>query len=698
MTRRRIRYSGHCTQLDSIVVLWLLRMLVPLEGQREFLHANGFSNDSLAETLGLGHWIDPEKGDFDLKAVRSELRSLHQKAEKQSTNAVMTLPPCLQHNVAQLSALVGLSPTDCRVLEFAVTLNNERLLDDTADWLGPLSSSKVFHALSIILAIPEHDIRRSLSAQGILASSGLVSIDRCGNSLLRSKLDLLTDAFADLMGSAEAAPINLLRGTVCAAGPGQLSLADYRHISSSLEILLPYLRHAKHSGRAGVNIFLHGAPGTGKSQLARTLAQELGCDLFEVASEDADGDPINGERRLRAFRAAQSFFAQRSALIAFDEAEDVFNDGDNFFGKKSTAQVRKAWINRMLEENPIPTLWLSNSIHGLDPAFIRRFDMVFELTIPPKTQREAILRNSCGDLLDGRSVARIAEVDSLAPAVVAKAASVIRSIRDELGQTSASAAFERLISNTLEAQGHRPLTLQDAHRLPEVYDPEFINSDANLISVARGLAATKSGRLCLYGPPGTGKTAFGRWLADQIGLPLHVKRASDLISKWVGGSEKNIAHAFCQADLDGALLLIDEVDSFLQDRRGALRGWEVTMVNEMLTQIESFSGIFIASTNLMDGLDQAALRRFDLKVKFDFLRPEQAWELLRRHCAQLHLPPPSSELESRILRLHQLTPGDFAAVLRQHRFRPLESPSQLVSALEAECAVKADSKPPIGFL
>ena len=197
MTRRRIRYSGHCTQLDSIVVLWLLRMLVPLEGQREFLHANGFSNDSLAETLGLGHWIDPEKGDFDLKAVRSEVRSLHQKAEKQSTNAVMTLPPCLQHNVAQLSALVGLSPTDCRVLEFAVTLNNERLLDDTADWLGPLSSSKVFHALSIILAIPEHDIRRSLSAQGILASSGLVSIDRCGNSLLRSKLDLLTDAFAD---------------------------------------------------------------------------------------------------------------------------------------------------------------------------------------------------------------------------------------------------------------------------------------------------------------------------------------------------------------------------------------------------------------------------------------------------------------------------------------------------------------------
>lgn len=59
---------------------------------------------------------------------------------------------------------------------------------------------------------------------------------------------------------------------------------------------------------------------------------------------------------MRAFRAAQEFFRATSGFIAFDEVEDVFNDGDRFFGRKSTAQVRKAWINRMLEENPVPTL------------------------------------------------------------------------------------------------------------------------------------------------------------------------------------------------------------------------------------------------------------------------------------------------------------------------------------------------------
>lgn len=121
-------------------------------------------------------------------------------------------------------------------------------------------------------------------------------------------------------------------------------------------MLRPYLQRALVSGRRGVNVYVHGNPGTGKSQLARTLAAEMGCELFEVASEDAEGDPVSGKHRLRAFRAEQSFFSQRQALIVFDEAEDVFNDGGGTFGQKSTAQTSKAWINRMLEDNAVPAL------------------------------------------------------------------------------------------------------------------------------------------------------------------------------------------------------------------------------------------------------------------------------------------------------------------------------------------------------
>ena len=701
MRMRRIRASASLAcpassaTIEPIIQLWVLRILVALGGQRMFVSAHGVYEDGLAELLGLGDLLEPSVGEFDPGAVRAQLSQLHRQAEK--TQAKATLPTQLRDNVRDLAGLVGLDAIDCRILEFAVLIHSERVLDDTADYLGSLSSAKACRALAVILGLSEAAVRAAFGAQGILAHSGLVTLARNGSGSLRSKLDLISGDFADLMASVSADPVNLLRGIVAVPGPAQLSLADYDHIRASLDILRPYLRHATATNQRGVNIFLHGVPGTGKSQLARVLAADLGCNLFEVASEDSEGDPIGGERRLRASHAAQSFFARQNALIVFDEVDDVFNDGDSFFGRKSTAQLRKAWTNRLLEENPVPTLWLSNTGCDIDPAFIRRFDMVFELPVPPRLQRERILQQACGDLLDGAGIARIAETESLAPAVVVRAGAVVRTIRAQLGEAGSTTAFEHLISNTLQAQGHRPLLRHDPTRLPEVYDPGFIHADADLAQVAAGLSTARAGRLCLHGPSGTGKSAYGRWLADRLGVSLLVKRASDLISPWVGASEQNIARAFRQATQDNALLLIDEVDSFLQDRRRAKHGWEASLVNEMLTQIEAFPGVFIASTNLMHGLDQAALRRFDLTVKFDFLRPDQAWELLRRHAASLGFGPVPDSLKIRLAQLAQLTPGDFASVLRQHRFRPLESATALVAALESVCAAKEGARRPIGF-
>lgn len=694
--RHRIFPETVSPDICSLVRLWILRLLVPLQGQQAFVRDQCFTDNDIARALGLEHWIDPPDGEFNPKQVRLELRDLHKDAESRLAKAGP--PNGLAQNTARLVKLAGLSEAERRIMEFAVIIRTETLLAEAGEFLGQLAPHKTCHALAVALGLPETEVRMALSARGAVSRSGLVKMDH-NTTTLRHKLDLLSKNFAGLMLSEEDDPVMLLRDTVILSAPPALQLTDYEHIDPSLRLLLPYLQRAIVSRKAGVNILLHGAPGTGKSQLTKVMARELGCELYEIASADEDGDAVEGEQRLRAYRLAQSLFAERAALILFDEVEDVFNDGNPFVGRKSTGQTRKAWVNRMLEENPVPAFWLSNSIQCLDPAFLRRFDMIVELPVPPSKQRERIVRGLCGDLLPEDSVSRLVAVESLAPAVIARAVDVARTIQGVLPEREIPRAVEQLIGNTLEAQGHGPLRKSDPNRLPDFYDPAYLNASADLKAVADGLATNKSGRLCLYGPPGTGKTAFGRWLADFLGVPLHVKRASDLLSMWVGGSEKNLARAFAEAEQDGAVLLLDEVDSFLQDRRGARQSWEVTQVNEMLTQMESFSGVFIASTNLMDGLDQAALRRFDLKVKFDYLKPQQARQLFTKHCAALGVDAEPDKIRGRLDRLSLLTPGDFAAVARQHRFRPIDSATLLLQALEEECAIKPEGqKGAIGFV
>jgi transitional endoplasmic reticulum ATPase len=663
---------------------------------RTFVRSGDFLNDDIAVELGFEELVGPDAGGFDRKNILKRLQAEHARWE---VKAERVRPPALlSKNIRRLAKMLGFTPADCRVLELAVLVNTDELLGDACDWLGhSVAASMVIRTMSKILDMPVREVADALNPKGVLARSGILSV-RNNSSSLRGKLDLLSETFADRMVSADTDPIDLLRGTVAKSPAAELEWSDYEHLQTSLKLLRPYLRLTVQTRRRGVNIILHGPPGTGKTQLARLLASELRTGLFEVSSEDSNGDSVMGERRLRAFSAAQKLLAKQHALILFDEVEDIFGDGDDFMGRRSTAQVRKAWMNRMLEDAPVPTLWISNSIERIDQAFIRRFDMVIEVPIPPRIQRERIIGRACGHLVNEKCLARIAESDKLAPAVVSRAASVVQALGETLNSEGNERALEHLIGNTLEAQGHARLARHDPSGLSGSYSLGFLNPDSDIQAIARGLNEVRMGRLCLYGPPGTGKTAFGRWLARELGMPLALKRASDILSPWLGGTERNLAKVFREAEQEGALLMIDEVDSFLQDRQSAQRSWEVTAVNELLTQMEAYPGIFIASTNLMDGLDKAALRRFDAKIRLDYLVSTQAIAMLQSCCQDLGLNAPTLEEEVLVGRFRNLALGDFAALVRQNRFRPIRDTGQLVELLKAEVALKHGNRRSIGFV
>ena len=155
--------------------------------------------------------------------------------------------------------------------------------------------------------------------------------------------------------------------------------------------------------------------------------------------------------------------------------------------------------------------------------------------------------------------------------------------------------------------------------------------------------------LCLQGPPGTGKSAFVRYLAERKGLEVMQKRASDLMSMWVGETEHKIAAAFAEARDTGAFLVFDEADSLLADRRFAHRSWEISQVNEMLTWMESHPFPFACITNFGEHLDAATLRRFVFKVTLDYLSAKQAETAFRTYFG---LAPPAE-----IATLTALTPA-----------------------------------------
>ena len=222
--------------------------------------------------------------------------------------------------------------------------------------------------------------------------------------------------------------------------------------------------------------------------------------------------------------------------------------------------------------------------------------------------------------------------------------------------------------------------------------PDSVRPTRTLLTLADDICSTGDLRfsVCLTGPPGSGKSAWVRYLADRLDLEVMHKRTSDLLSSLVGGTEKRIAAAFQRAADERAFLVFDEADSLLRDRDGAVRGWEVSQVNEMLTWMEIHPLPFACTTNFAEAIDRASLRRFVSKVKLGYLSAAQADEAFRFF---FELDPPGELAGMRIL-----TPGDFAVVRRKAEIRGrLDVPDALVRMLQEECDAKPERSGTVGF-
>ncbi|MFQ3191870.1 MAG: transitional endoplasmic reticulum ATPase, partial [Paraglaciecola sp.] len=138
---------------------------------------------------------------------------------------------------------------------------------------------------------------------------------------------------------------------------------------------------------------------------------------------------------------------------------------------------------------------------------------------------------------------------------------------------------------------------------------------------------------------------------------------SDVLGKYVGESEKNIAKIFKEARINNAIILLDEVDSLLCSRQSLTNQYETQLVNELLTQIDQCEQTIFAATNFSERLDKAVMRRFDFKLNLNYLTPQQSQKLYQEVVGNL-----SKKYREELSLLTKLTPGDFAIVARRNRF------------------------------
>ena len=640
------------------------------------------------------------------------------------THALKKQSTLVEKNIESLASLLQLNRAERALLLYGTLARYQRDLRSLLVEFKVNNAPEAYAALADVAGVKAPEVAEALRPGSRLERIGMVE-----NLISEHNI---TD-LADLMKVSEKLPPVLMRkyrdnSELMAvftrpASRSLLGLGDFAFVQEDAQVLVSLLKNAVAGKEQGVNVLLYGPPGTGKTELAKVVAQAAGLDLFEVEYADRDGNSLSGRDRYRSLQIAQVFLkgSMHSALL-FDEVEDVFPPisseaaqlmarSDQLPAPASGSVSGKAWVNQILESNTVPTLWVTNRIEQIDPAFRRRFAYHLELRSPPPGAREGIIRKTLeGVQVSDAFVEKLTARKGLTPAQIRTAVRFARlaSAPDDAidaqvygeglqailagGRPSLlEALIERQLKNADVALGNKAQTT--GRRSVTTYDLAMLNVETRF-EIPRIVAALKGrghGTLCFYGPPGTGKTALAEHIAQALEQPLLIKQASDLMSKYVGETEQNMAAMFREAEAEKAVLLLDEADSFLQDRRGAQRTYEVTEVNEMLQGMERYNGIFICTTNLLDSLDQAALRRFTFKIRFIPLTVAQREAMFVTEAIGGDAALLADDVRKRLGQLTQLCPGDFAAVKRQGVILDTAlSAEEFLAQLEAEHRIKPE--------
>lgn len=610
----------------------------------------------------------------------------------QTVNDYIVAQPeiALDINVAQFGQLIGLSDLEARIFRFVLIARAWRsVFSDVRASRYYATQNDLYEVVAYCVNADANDVELALMPTSTLALCNLVTMER-GTDLADQ---FRTLRVFDKLFANDCKPNELLLKFSYSVDEPSLGVDDFPHLKDAVSLMQRVLACGIEQRQTGINVLLYGPPGTGKTELASYLGHAVSDQVMGVSA--FSGTDVHGAKsRLNALLMCQRLFSVSSGrVLIFDEADDVLPSQVGIAVGNSDAL--KMAINQLLETNATPCIWICNNIRHFDAAQLRRFTQIIKVETPPQPVRKKIAMNYLADTGVGESyISALSQDEAITPALLAQLARSYRAIEHaDAGQKQRD--FDLILNPFLQARLGRKRRETSGHGI----NPNYYNSDICMAALARQFIDTPDLRLCLYGPPGTGKTSFASYLSEQANMPLIKKTASDILGSFVGDTEKAIAMAFSEAEQNGAILLLDEVDTYIGRRDNAERHWQKSMANELLAQLDHYKGALVCTTNFMEVLDTAAIRRFDLKIFLDYLTSEQSNTLFLELVQEFSMSICASEIANVVPNL-KLTPADFSVVRRKMRMLKLHdlTAKSVLDALVAETKFRSFQSKAIGFI
>ena len=447
-------------------------------------------------------------------------------------------------------------------------------------------------------------------------------------------------------------------------------------VSRLREMIELPLRHPELFKRLGVEapkgVLLHGPPGTGKTLLAKAVAHETNANFYTIGGPEIMSKFYGeSEERLREiFKKAEE---NAPAIIFIDEIDSIAPKREEVSGEVERRVVAQllSLMDGMSSRGKVIVIGATNRINAIDPALRRpgRFDREIEIGVPDKEGRLEILQ------IHTRGMPLEKDVDLGVIAnmshgfvgadlqAVAKEAGIraLRRVLPEIDLTTENIPSDILkkivvtmddflsVIKEIEPSALREVfveipdvkwddiggledvkqELQEAVEWPLKYQGLFLHSDA-----------TPPKGILLYGPPGTGKTLMAKAAAHESEANFISIKGPELLSKWVGESEKGVREVFRKArQAAPCIVFFDEIDAIAPTRGGMGSDSHVTerVISQLLTELDGLevlsNVIIIAATNRPDIIDAALLR----PGRFDRL---------------LYVPPPEKDSRIKIFKIH----------------------------------------------